>query len=80
MHADVIAGRQMNQTLKKIIRNFMNKYVSPPCNSSLATSFNIEKKGTTEEEVGITSLFGGSVASDVTSDNWQLTWVFLKAM
>ena len=38
MHADVIAGRQINQTLNKIIKNFLNKYVNPPCNSSLATS------------------------------------------
>ena len=38
MHADVIAGRQINQTLNDIIRNFMTKYVNPPCNSSLATS------------------------------------------
>ena len=37
MHADVIAGRQINQTLNRIIKNFMNKYVNPPCNSSLAT-------------------------------------------
>ena len=39
MHADVIAGRQINQTLNKIMKNFMNNYVNPPCNSSLATSF-----------------------------------------
>ena len=32
MHADVIAGRQINQTLNKIMKNFMNKYVDPPCN------------------------------------------------
>ena len=25
MHADVIAGRQINQTLNKIMKNFMNK-------------------------------------------------------
>ena len=42
MHADVIAGRQIFQTLNEIIRNFMNKYVDPPCNSSLATSLIIE--------------------------------------
>ena len=44
MHADVIAGRQINQTLNEIIKNFMNKYVNPPCNSSLATSFIILTK------------------------------------
>ena len=38
MHADVFAGRQINQTLNKIMKNFMIKYVNPPCNSSLATS------------------------------------------
>ena len=42
MHANVIAGRQINQTLNKTIKNFKNKYVNPPCNSSLATSFIIE--------------------------------------
>ena len=31
MHADVIAGRQINQTVNKVIRNFMNNYVNPPC-------------------------------------------------
>ena len=36
--ADVIAGRQINQTLNKKFKIFMNKYVNPPCNSSLATS------------------------------------------
>ena len=41
----------------------MNKYVNPTCNSSLATSF-LKKVSAIEEEVGITSLFGGSVASD----------------
>ena len=44
MHADVIAGRQINQTLNEIIKKFMNKYVNPPCNSSLATSFIILTK------------------------------------
>ena len=47
MHADVIAGRQINQTLSYIINNFMIEHVSPPCKSSLATSFiseNIEYK------------------------------------
>ena len=43
---------------------FMNKHVSSPCNSSLAMSFIIENNGTTEEEVGVTSHFGGNVASD----------------
>ena len=31
MHADVIAGRQINQTLNKIVKNLMNEYVNPPC-------------------------------------------------
>ena len=38
MHADIIAS-QINQTLKKIFRNFLNECVNPPCNSSLATSY-----------------------------------------
>ena len=44
MHADVIAGRQINQTLNEIIKKSMNKYVNPPRNSSLATSFIILTK------------------------------------
>ena len=43
----------------------MNKYVNPPCNSSLATSFVLQKKEfNPEEAAGIPSLFGGSVAGD----------------
>ena len=37
-HTDVIAGREINQTYNEIFSDFMNKYVNPPCNSSLATS------------------------------------------
>ena len=37
MHAFVNAGRQIVQAEKKVIRKFMNKYVNPPCNSSIAT-------------------------------------------
>ena len=44
MPADVNAGRQISQTINKIKKNFMNKYVNPPCKSSLATSFNILTK------------------------------------
>ena len=58
---DVIAGRQINQTLNKIMKNFMNKYVNPPCNCSLATSFIILTKIMSspgrENEVGRTSPF-----------------------
>ena len=39
MHAEVIAGRQINQTLNKNSEDFMYKYVNPPCNNSLATFF-----------------------------------------
>ena len=42
MHADVIAGRQINQILNKIIKKFHEENVNPPCNSSLAKSFIIE--------------------------------------
>ena len=38
MHPDVIVGSQINHTLNKVIRNFTNKNVNPPCNSLLATS------------------------------------------
>ena len=68
MHADVIAGRQINQTLKKIIKNFKIKYVNPPCNSSLATSFivltKIKISSERENEVGRTSPFGDDVVEE----------------
>ena len=69
MHADVIAGRQINQTLNKILTNFMNKYVNPPCNSSLATSFiiltkNNEFVGERENEVGRASPYAGDVVEE----------------
>ena len=68
MHADVIAGRQINQTLNKIMKNFMNKYVNLPCNSSLATSFIILTKllssSERENEVGRTSPFGDDVVEE----------------
>ena len=41
MHADVIAGRQINQTWSEIIQNFMNKYVTPQCFNWLAISYSI---------------------------------------
>ena len=75
MHADVITGRQINQTLNKIIKNFMNKYVNPPCFNWLAISDSISHlhlprrsllliKSKSDEEVRVMSPFGGSVASD----------------
>ena len=68
MHADVIAGRQINQTLNEIIKNFMNKYVNPPCNSLLATSFifltKIMSSSERENEVGRTSPFGDDVVGE----------------
>ena len=68
MHANVIAGRQINQTLNKIMKTFMNKYVNPPCNSSLATSFIILTKKMSssekENEVGRTSPFGDNVVEE----------------
>ena len=68
MHADVIAGRQMNQTLNKKMKNFMNKYVNPPCNSSLATSFIILTKimssSERENEVGRTSPFADDIVEE----------------
>ena len=68
MHADVIAGRQINQVLNKIMKNLMDKYVNPPCNSSLATSFIILTKimssSEKENEVGRTSPFGDDVVEE----------------
>ena len=68
MHADVIAGRPINQTLNKLMKNFMNKYVNPPCNSSLATSFIILTKilssSERDNEVGRASPFAGDVVEE----------------
>ena len=68
MHADVIVGRQINQTLNEIIKKFMNKYVNPPCNNSLAMSFIILTKIMSsperENEVGRASPFGDDVVEE----------------
>ena len=68
MHADVNAGRQINQTLNEIIKNFMNKNVNPPCNSSLATSFIILTKimssSERENKVGRASPFADDVVEE----------------
>ena len=61
MHADVIAGRQINQTLKDIMKNFMKKYVNPPCNSSLATS--CAKSIMASSEGRVAALFTEGVSS-----------------
>ena len=69
MHADVIAGRQINQTLGEIIKKCMNKHVNPPCNSSLATSFIILTKIMSspgrENEVGRRSPVGDDFLEEV---------------
>ena len=65
MHADVIAGRQINQTVNTIITNFMNKYVNPPCKvTSRLRRRSLQVMSECEEEVGTRFPFGGSVASD----------------
>ena len=68
MHADIIAGRQINQILNETMMNFMNNYVNPPCNSSLATSFIILTKIMSspriENEVGRTSQFAEDVVEE----------------
>ena len=68
MHADVIAGRQINQSLNEINKKFKNKYVNPPCNSSLATSFIIltiiMSSSEEENEVGRASPFGDDVVEE----------------
>ena len=68
MHADVIAGRQINQTLNKIMKDFMNKYVNPPYNESLATSFIILTKIMSspgeDSEVGRRSPFGDDILEE----------------
>ena len=65
MHADVLARRQINQTVNTIIRNFMNKNVNPPCKViSHLPRRSIQILSECEEEVGTRSPFGASVASD----------------
>ena len=68
MQADVIAGRQINQTLNKIMKTFINKYVNPPSDSSLATSFiiltKIKRSSERENEMGRTSPFGDDVVEE----------------
>ena len=59
------------------MKNFMNKYVNPPCNSSLAVAFAFAFdfcllprrsllliKSKPDEEMSVMSPFGGSIASD----------------
>ena len=55
MHADVIAGRQISQTSNEIMKKFMNEYVNPPCNSSLAASNAKCMRATSEG--GVAALF-----------------------
>ena len=68
MHADVIAGRQINKTLNKIMKDFMNNYVNPPYNESLTTPFIILTKIMSspgrKNEVGRRSPFGDDVLEE----------------
>ena len=79
MHADVIAGRQTNQTLNKITKNFMNKYVNPPCKSSLATSCAKSVMASSEGKVavlfneGVSSAAEGELAIDETASKVSLS-------
>ena len=68
MHADVIAGRQTNQTSDEIVNNFMKKYVNPSSNCSLATS--CTKSVMASSECKVVALFteGGRVQR---RENWQ---------
>ena len=61
MHADVIAGRQINQTLNRLIKKVMNKHVTPPFNSSLATSY--VKSIMASSEGRVAAVFTGGVSS-----------------
>ena len=73
IQADVIAGRQINQTLNWTIRNFMNKYVKTPCNSLLTTSYANSTVASSEGRVaalfteGLSSSGEGELAIDETS-------------
>ena len=78
VHADVIAGRQINQALNKIFKNYIGKYVKPPCNSSLATS--CAKSVMASSEGKVAALFTeavsisseGEVAIDATASTVSL--------
>ena len=80
MHVDVIAGRQINQTLNKLIKNFMNKIVNPTSNSSLAMSCakSIMASSCGEGKVaamlteGVSSSVEGELASDETASTVSL--------
>ena len=78
IHADVIAGRQINQSVNKIIRTFMNKYVNPPCNTSLATSCAKSVRASSEGRLaglfteGLSSSAEGELAIDETASTVSL--------
>ena len=68
MHANVIAGRQIHQTGKRIIMKSMNKYVNPPCNSSLATSCAKSVMASYCGEGKVVDLFKEGVSSSAEGD------------
>ena len=68
-HADVIAGRQTNQTLTEITKIFMNKYLYPPCKNSLATSCAKSVMVSSEGKLAVMFTEGVSSAAE---GNWQL--------
>ena len=78
MHANVIAGRQSNQTLNKVIRNFTKKDVNTPYNSSLATSCAKSVMASSEAKVatlftdGVSSSAEGELAIDETASTASL--------
>ena len=65
MHADVIARRQINQTLNEKIRNFLKEYVNPPCNTSLAASCAKSIMASSEGRVAILFIEGVSSSAEV---------------
>ena len=78
MHADVIAGRQIIQTFKKIIGNWMNKNINPTFNSSLATSCAESIMASSESRVaalfteGVSSSAEGELTIDETASTVSL--------
>ena len=63
MHADVDAGRQINQTWKWIIGIFLNEYINPPCNCSITTSCIESTMGSSSDEGKATAPFTEGVSS-----------------
>ena len=77
MHADVIAGRQINQTQNKLFNMFMKTFINPLCNSSLAKSVMANSCGEGEVAAllaeGMSSCAEGELAIDETASTVSIS-------